>query len=127
MNKKILFVRTNPVESRCIKEFLQHKTGLDYIPMETRADAEEAIDSKNYGGVFIESLRIAHGEINGVSEYCEHGIAVARYAKEKGLPVVVLTGADSKVIDKLSEMDVWVIRKPASYEEYVAAAKKAFR
>mgnify|MGYP001618295702 CR=1 FL=1 len=122
-----MLVTPDDSKSRAMKDILSHETGHEYVSVETKSEAEEAIESGQYAGVLITSLRIHPGHGFSRQEYCGTGLAVIRCAKEKGLPVIVISGADEKVKKRALEMGVDRFIKKVTFEdEYVPIAKEVF-
>ena len=78
------------------------------------------------------TLQIAQGELE-VPEfdypyncYIAQGMNVITKAREKNLPVVVLTGAVERILDQVRNQGARVIEKPQGIEECVQATKETF-
>jgi CheY-like chemotaxis protein len=123
--KNILYV--NDPRNPDVEIDILAREGIYCTPVYGLDEAQEALRTKEFDGVLIRSLRIDSG-ISVPEGYCESGIALARIVKEKGLPLLVLTGTPSEeVLSQLKEIGVdRVVRIPEEVKNWVMAAKEVF-
>jgi CheY-like chemotaxis protein len=129
MAKKILYVNNPQTHYRCEVDFLNN-AGFECVIVGTRSDAHKLLDRDIFSGVFIGSLRIASGEgVEPSREFgqCGNGVELVRAVQDKGLPLIVLTGASQDTIRSLKDLGVnEVLLKPCMPKDYIAAAKRVF-
>ena len=125
--KKILYVSNIPTP---LLKFLRARTDSEYDDAYYVEEVEEMLESKDYDGVFLGSLRIPSWKAanDGEDRYCGGGVKIARDVKEKGLPVLVLSGtSDGEVLKQLRECNVDRIEhKPTSIKVLTDAISEVF-
>ena len=89
-------------------------------------EAINEIDSGEYDGVFMGSLRISGNQI--ARHGCENGLKVAEAAKKKGLPVIVMTDSTHPdVVMRIVELGVDKRISPfTKINDYITIAKEVF-
>ncbi len=123
-NRRVLYVGTY-LEGAEIP-LLKHE-GFICDRAETRNEAVLAAERAKYCGALITSLRIGAGDCKPSKEYCGNGLELIRDLSEKGLPMVVLTGA-SKEVRMLARVNgaQEVLSKPLPLEEWMPVVKRTF-
>lgn len=121
----ILYVEDN--WNRSYSAFHLEEGGFRCVSSGSLSESREYLKQGGFAGVFFASLRIPAEKNKPPVKDCDNGIELVRDVQEKGLPIVVLTGASGDVLDNLRVLGVEeVVEKPVNPSEYVAAAKRAF-
>jgi CheY-like chemotaxis protein len=124
MTKKVLYVG-DPDEIDLVPSFLQSEGGFELDIVYTAEDAERAVSSEKYRGVFMGSLRLPLRRNCASGD--KEGLDLIRMLKEKGLAVIVLTEAGPDKVEEAKRLGASrVIPKLASFKDYIPAAKELF-
>ena len=124
---KILYVHPTPsMADSSTQEEMLRQSGLEFDVSSTRSGARECLDRGQYAGVFMGALRIDPGQDPHVEEAygCGNGIALARDARTRRLPVVVASGGHWN--RQLGDLGVIFLGKPYSLDACKEATRRAF-
>jgi len=131
------------------REFVRTKIPrINLVGFENVSDSLEALDSRNYRGIFIENLEISWGSKKILERYFKKlevwkeemsepygsGLYLARYALRENLPVLALTKTGGKrdlarvypmtIVEYLPELDTF--SRFLDKDEFIRAMRKTF-
>ena len=116
-------------EAKEVSTRLYSEGGFSYDSVDNFVDGVVNLRANKYSGLFVASLRVPLTDRRDRAEdsdNCVGGVGLIAYAREeKGLPVVVYTGADGAILDKVVERGATVVKK-GSNQDYVEVARQVF-
>lgn len=101
---------------------------LNLIPVYSKRELEEILQKIKVSGVIMGTLRVVEkaGKYEKNS-YCATGLALVKTIKEIGLPLLVYSGADEKILNEASRSGAdRVFQKPSSIEKLIEAVNHLF-
>ena len=101
---------------------------LNLIPVYSKRELEEILQKIKVSGVIMGTLRVVEkaGKYEKNS-YCATPLALVKTIKEIGLPLLVYSGADEKILNEASRSGAdRVFQKPSSIEKLIEAVNHLF-
>lgn len=101
MAKKILYVASRyDGVTNLIQEQLD-ESEFEFGNVHTEEEVKRKLAEGDYEGVFFETLKVGRSSLD---DYCRGGLDLVASACEKGLPVMVLSGAGFDILEKAEEL-----------------------
>ena len=105
-----------------IQEYFEG-TGTEFKDVYTAIESVREVSEEDYNGIFFETLRIGKSSLD---DYCRGGLDLVAILSEKGLPIMVVSGAGPDVLEKAEKLGAKTIPKPLELRELPRIAIEFF-